>query len=238
MLSTLDDDALLQVLSVLPAEDLASFVKVSQATIVIGRQDVLWDRHLKEICAKYVTEGTEEFLEDRYSGFQDFPEYDGPPLRMPYLKPWMAADCEERTDAYEKHDGKMRLSAFLYQQGAIEILKPVPNIPREFAVWRVADGVSQYRCYPSSEAKTCPLRRTDVWVPHPFPEVHCCGAKLVSLESFNEHSKSWRHFEMHGRIDGCDDDDKLGRVAPIDPRFFEPDAFNALPKHEAFTQMK
>lgn len=225
MLDALDDDALLQVLSVLSAEDLASFVRVSRATKVIGRRDVLWARHLKEICAECVTE---EFLEDCdhavgiFDGRTrpDTPEYDGPPLRMPYLNPWTVAEARKRKDAHRA----MRLDAYLGAHHA-----NWDHYPREFPRWRVADGVSQYRCYPSSEAKTCPLMRTDVWVPHPFPEARCCGMKLLSLKCFNEYSRSW-----HGRP--CSSYEILDE--PVDPRFFDPDAFNALPRHGAFAQMR
>ena len=211
-LRELDEDAMINVLSNLPAEQLASFSCVSRGSKAVARRDACWRAHLLALCSEYKTKASEEHIAGNDMRIFDAEpaEYDGPPLRMPYLTPWTQAEVKKRDRAnYSAAWNSGRSYAW------------------KFPRWRDADGVSECRCYPSSEAKQCPLDRTDVWVKLPYPQSSCCGTPISSYAAFEAHLKCWRHYES------VLEDDYSGVVDPTltDPRMLDGQAaFDALPK--------
>ena len=81
--------------------------------------------------------------------------------------------------------------------------------------------------------------RTDAWVGATFPKSRCCGVEIKSLQDFEAHATSWRHYE-NTKFPGL----WAGADAPtiaeyIDPRKVDGEAaFAALPKYEAYARMK
>ena len=56
MLLSLDNDAVIQVLSHLTADELARFVCASHGTKSVGQRDACWASHVESISAQYATE--------------------------------------------------------------------------------------------------------------------------------------------------------------------------------------
>lgn len=223
MLCSLDDDIMVQVLGHLPPEGLAHYVCVSRETKAVGQRDECWASHLEKLCAQYSTAESQELVDQHAPRA---PEYEGPRPRMPYLTPWSQAEVDKRHEALR----------------ALPIDDPRRPNWRDnegwaFPRWRVTGGVSQYQCYPPSEAKLCPLQRTSVWVPHAFPKMRCCGVEISSLAAFEAHASSWRHYETTQFGNGIEL--PQSELRTIDPRKLDGEAaFEALPKYEAFSRMK
>ena len=227
MLLSLDNDAVIHVLSHLTADELARFVCASHGTKSVGHREVCWASHVESISSQYATEES-QFVVDEDAPAE--PEYSGPRLRMPYLTPWTTAEVEKRRTA---QDALRRRAEVLQALG-------VPVIPKSaegwtFPRWRVANGRTEYRTYPVNEAKTCPAARTDVWVGATFPKSRCCGVEIRSLEDFEAHATSWRHYENNNYHPA----DAPLIAEYIDPRKVDGEAaFAALPKYEAYARMR
>ena len=227
MLLSLDNDAVMQVLAHLTADELARFVCASHGTKSVGHREVCWASHVESISSQYATEES-QFVVDEDAPAE--PEYSGPRLRMPYLTPWTTAEVEKRRKA---QDALRRRAEVLQALG-------VPVIPKSaegwtFPRWRVANGRTEYRTYPVNEAKTCPAARTDVWVGATFPKSRCCGVEIRSLEDFEAHATSWRHYENNNYHPA----DAPLIAEYIDPRKVDGEAaFAALPKYEAYARME
>ena len=223
MLLSLDNDAVIQVLSHLTADELARFVCASHGTKSVGQRDACWASHLEAISAQYATEESQCIVDE---AAPTEPEYSGPRLRMPYLTPWTTAEVEKRCKA---------LRALPWQDDR----RPKSAEGWAFPRWRAANGRTEYRAYPVSEAKTCPAARTDAWVGATFPKSRCCGVEIKSLQDFEAHATSWRHYE-NTKFPGL----WAGADAPtiaeyIDPRKVDGEAaFAALPKYEAYARME
>ena len=162
------------------------------------------------------------------------PEYDGPPLRMPYLTPYTAAAVSERYAALKGLPWEQQRGLF----GPEATFYTADYHSAKFPRWRTVDGQAQYRCHPSGEAALLPLERSDVWIAHPFPETlcqHCGGLTFSSPAAWQTHVESWRHFE--NVMYPGETEEVLELI--VDPRMIDGDAaFNALPKYEAFARMK
>ena len=96
MLLSLDNDAVIQVLSHLTADELARFVCASHGTKSVGQRDACWASHVEGISAQYATEESQCIVDE---AAPTEPEYSGPRLRMPYLTPWTMAEVEKRCTA-------------------------------------------------------------------------------------------------------------------------------------------
>ena len=247
MFDLLDDDAAVKVLSYLTPESLARFACCSRGCRAIAQQDACWASHVNEICSKprwddryqriggYGTAASDVAVDEWKREMEDvltwkcwavvpgsYPEYNGPPLRMPYLTPYTIAETKKKRDAFKAlpHEQKEREGGW----------------DKKFPRWRVVDGTAQtqYLCFPTGEAKLCPLKRHDVWVDHAFPEMNRCGVHITSLEQFEVYLNSWRHYEEH-EYDGKATD----FPETIDPRKLDGQAaFDAMPKHEGYGRMQ
>lgn len=94
MWSDLSNDDVKSVLGRLGPEDLARFMCVSKDCKTVGRSDHCWSRHVDKIRSEYRAADSEDAMREKafdHVGFLQSvlaPEYDGPPLRMPYLTPF------------------------------------------------------------------------------------------------------------------------------------------------------
>ena len=104
MLLSLDNDAVMQVLAHLTADELARFVCASHGTKSVGQRDACWASHVEGISAQYATEESQCIVDE---AAPTEPEYSGPRLRMPYLTSWTTAEVEKRCKRCGIYRGKM-----------------------------------------------------------------------------------------------------------------------------------
>lgn len=89
-ISLLADDELVRVLSHLEIAALGVVAQVSTHFKEIAVSDVMWDAHASSLCNRCKLDRRDfegNFLYGLTEDARNLPEYDGPPLRMPYLTP-------------------------------------------------------------------------------------------------------------------------------------------------------
>jgi hypothetical protein len=194
----------------------------------VATSDACWKLHSTSLAEAYGLGPRErECMMDGF-GHGLLPDYNGPPLRMPYLTPWTLKEWANR-----RHVHVMA-----------QLMKPFEERERDAhcgsshsdsALSKVTDDGIQYRCYLTCQSNLkLTDRRTDLWTTQTFP-ITCCGVQCTTRAEFEAHAKTVRHFEKMQGQRGA------GELYPslIDPRLRDGEAaFAALPRREQYLRLE